>query len=641
MSSVMPGDQTNTPAALITQDGTPTIASTNDWVVKFANVNGTGSASANHMFAKAIFRMGIPVSPKNIFPSNIQGLPTWYEVRVSEQGYLGRREGIDMMVCVNPQSMAHDAAEVLPGGYFVYDNSKPLDLRLQRSDIHYIGIPLSDICLREYRDPRQRQLFKNVIYVGALAALLEMEFSVLKDLVADQFKGKEKLVAPNIHGLELGYQYAANHYACPLPIRLQRRDLVGDQVLLTGNTATALGCIYGGATVAAWYPITPSTSIVDAYEKYAKRLRIDPGSGKKNYAIAQAEDELSALGIVIGASWNGARAFTATSGPGISLMSEFLGLAYFAEIPAVVIDVQRAGPSTGMPTRTQQSDLLSCAYASHGDTKHLLLLPSSPKECFDFTAGAFDLAEQLQTPILVMSDLDLGMNDHMSPPLEWNDARRYDRGKVLSGEELDKMREYGRYLDPDNDGIGYRTYPGTHPQKGAYFTRGSSHDAFARYTEDCTAYVKNMERLLRKFDTAKEYLPAPVQHKASTRTDYGIIYFGTSAAAAEEAIDQLTREGLPFDGLRIRAFPFHNQVTTFIESHPHLWVVDQNRDGQMRTLLINELDIAPNALMSIKHFDGLPITAQHIYQRIREHTPTVADAVIRPRRSQTLRAGGP
>ncbi len=443
------------------------LESVNDFVIKFANVNGTGSASANNLFAKALFRMGLPVSPKNIFPSNIQGLPTWYEVRVSEKGYLGRRGGVDIVLSVNPQSMPQDIEEVLPGGYFIYDNTKPLDLRLIRNDVNIIGLPLTRICNEQYKDPRQRQLFKNVIYVGALAALLDMDFKVLTALVGDQFKGKEKLILPNIHALELGHQYAKDNFECPLGIRVQTADAVGDKVLMDGNTALGLGAIYGGATVAAWYPITPSTSVVDAFEKYAKRMRIDPGTGRRNYAIVQAEDELAAIGMVIGASWNGARAFTATSGPGVSLMSEFLGLAYFAEIPTVLYDVQRAGPSTGMPTRTQQSDILSSAYASHGDTKQVLLFPSTPKECFDFGALSFDLAERLQTPIILMTDLDLGMNDNMSEPLHWDDSRSYDRGKVLNAEQLDEMERFGRYLDVDGDGICYRTYPGTHPEKGS------------------------------------------------------------------------------------------------------------------------------------------------------------------------------
>ena len=459
------------------------LQSVNDFVIKFANVNGTGSASANKLFAKALFRMGLPVCPKNIFPSNIQGLPTWYEVRVSEKGYLGRRGGVDIVLSVNPQSMARDIQELEPGGYFIYDNTKPLDLRLIRNDVTIMGLPLTRICNEQYSDPRQRQLFKNVIYVGALAALLDIDFAVLTALVADQFKGKEKLVLPNIHALELGHKYAEENFDCPIGIRVKKSDKVGNKILLDGNTALGLGALYGGASVVAWYPITPSTSVVDSFEKYAKRMRIDPGTGRKNYAIVQAEDELSAIGMVIGASWNGARSFTATSGPGLSLMSEFLGLAYFAEIPTVLFDVQRAGPSTGMPTRTQQSDILSAAYASHGDTKHVLLFPSTPKECFDMGAQSFDLADRLQTPILLMSDLDLGMNDNMSEPLEWDDNKGYDRGKVLNAEELDKIETFGRYLDVDGDAICYRTYPGAHPDKGAFFTRGSSRDEMAVYTE--------------------------------------------------------------------------------------------------------------------------------------------------------------
>jgi len=596
-------------------------AGINNFVIKFANTNGTGSASANHMFAKAIFRMGVPISPKNIFPSNIQGLPTWYEIRVSEKGYMGRRDGVDIMVSVNPQTMAKDVEEVLPGGYFVYDATKPLDLRLIRNDVNYIGLPLTETCLREYSDPKQRQLFKNVLYVGALSALLGIEFSVLKDLVADQFKGKERLITPNIHALELGYQFASNEYDCPLGLRVERRDLVGDKILMTGNAATGLGAVYGGATVAAWYPITPSTSVVDSFEKYAKRLRIDPGSGKKNYAIAQAEDELSAIGMVIGASWNGARAFTATSGPGISLMSEFLGLAYFAEVPVVLYNVQRAGPSTGMPTRTQQSDLLACAYASHGDTKHVLLFPSSPKECFDFSADALDLAERLQTPVIVMLDLDLGMNDHMSAPLAWDDTRAYDRGKVLDAQDLLQVEKFGRYLDVDGDGICYRTYPGTHPTKGAFFTRGTSRDPYAIYSEDPALYVDNMERLERKFETAKSYLPVPEQFTVEGGSDYGVIFFGTSTDATLEALDMLAADGLAMDGLRVRAFPFNKDVDKFIAEHKEVFVVEQNRDGQLRSLLINENNADQRKLISILNYNGMPITATFICEQIKQSHP--------------------
>lgn len=595
------------------------LESVNDFVIKFANVNGTGSASANNMFAKALFRMGLPVSPKNIFPSNIQGLPTWYEVRVSEEGYLGRRGGIDIALSVNPQSMAQDIQEVLPGGYFIYDNTKPLDLRLVRNDVNIIGIPLTRICNEEYQDPRQRQLFKNVIYVGALAALLDMDFKVLTDLVADQFKGKEKLILPNIHALELGNQYARNHFDCPIGIRVQTADAVGDKILLDGNTALGLGAVYGGATVAAWYPITPSTSVVDAFEKYARRVRIDPGTGRKNYAIVQAEDELSAIGMVIGAGWNGARSFTATSGPGVSLMSEFLGLAYFAEIPTVLFDVQRAGPSTGMPTRTQQSDILSTAYASHGDTKQVLLFPSTPKECFDFGAQAFDLAERLQTPIIVMTDLDLGMNDNMSAPLEWEDGREYDRGKVMTAEELEAGKEFGRYMDVDGDAICYRTYPATHPDRGAFFTRGTSRDEKAVYTEKGEEYEENMLRLMRKWDTIKEYVPGPEVVKAAQETDVAVLYFGTSEESSREALDYLAKEGVHMDAMRVRAFPFNHEVKSFIEEHEQVFVIEQNRDAQLRTLLMAEFEFGPDKLKSVLCFDGTPISARNIKKQINLH----------------------
>ncbi len=594
------------------------IQGVNDFVIRFANVNGTGSASANNMFAKAIFRMGVAVSPKNIFPSNIQGLPTWYEVRVSEQGYTGRRGGVDAVVCMNPQSMAKDIREIEPGGYCIYDNTKPLDLRLMRDDVQFIGIPLTEICRTQYTQARQRQLFKNVIYVGALAALLDIEFGVLKDLVGEQFKGKEKLIAPNVHALELGYQYAIEHFKCPLGIRLARRDLVGDRILIEGNTALALGAVYGGATVAGWYPITPSTSVVEEFEKYCNRLRIDPGSGLKKFAIAQAEDELAAIGMAIGASWNGARAFTATSGPGLSLMSEFLGLAYFAEVPVVLFDIQRAGPSTGMPTRTQQSDVLSAAYASHGDTKQVVLFPASPSECFEMAAQSFDLADRLQTPIIVLSDLDLGMNDNMSEPLAWDDSRAYDRGKVLDAEQLDNLKErFGRYLDVDGDGICYRTYPGTHPTKGSFFTRGTSRDEYAIYTEDGDAYRRNMERLLVKWETAKTLVPAAETHSAGRETTQGVLFFGTSTASALEALDLLADEGMHLNGLRVRAFPFGDEVLDFVAAHEQVFVIEQNRDGQLRKLLIAECDIEPRKLRAVTCFDGMPITARFIRDAVR------------------------
>lgn len=613
------------------------ISSVNDFVIKFANVNGSGSASANNMFAKAIFRMGIAVSAKNIFPSNIQGLPTWYEVRANDKGYTGRRGGVDIMVSVNPQSMADDIKELESGGYFVYDSSKPFDAEMERIDVHKIGLPLTEMCLSEYTDPRQRQLFRNVIYVGALAALLDIDFAVLTDLVSEQFKGKEKLIAPNIHALEMGHQYAKDNFECPLPIRVERSESTGNSIFMDGNAACGLGAIYAGATVAAWYPITPSTSVVDNFSKYANRLRIDPGSGEKYFAIVQAEDELSAIGMTIGANWNGARAFTATSGPGISLMSEFLGLAYFAEIPTVLINVQRAGPSTGMPTRSQQSDVLCCAYASHGDTKQVLLFPSDPYDCFTMTADAFDLAERLQTPVIVMTDLDLGMNDTMSKPLEWDDDRKYDRGKVLDAEGLEKAKDFGRYIDVDDDGICYRTYPGTHPHKGGFFTRGTSRDEKAVYTEKGEIYEQNMDRLLKKWETSKQYVPKPeFYQEVSSSDNIGLIFFGTSAAPSLEAIDLLAAHDIKADGMRIKAFPFDNSVKQYIEAHDQVFVIEQNRDAQMRTLLMTELGIAPDKLQSILNYDGMPITARNIMVQVKKQLPGSNVTPIRQAKAESL-----
>lgn len=588
----------------------------NDFVIRFANVNGTGSASANFLFAKAIFRMGIPVTPKNIFPSNIQGLPTWYEVRVNEDGWLGRREGIDFMVCVNPQSMPGDIASVRPGGYFMYDSTKMLYEEFIRPDIHYIGVPMMELSVRAFKDARQRQLFKNVIYVGALAELLGIEFQALVEVLNSQFKGKEKLIEPNIKALQMGIDFVKENYHEPINIRLERRDLIGDSILIDGNTACGLGAVYGGATVCTWYPITPSTSVAESFNKFCSKYRIDPETGKKNFAFVQSEDELAAVGMAIGAGWNGARSFTATSGPGLSLMNEFLGLAYFAEIPMVLFDIQRTGPSTGMPTRTQQSDVFEAAYASHGDTKQVVLFPSTPKECFEMSAQAFDLAEQLQTPIIMLSDLDLGMNDHISEPLVWDDDQKYKRGKVLSAEILEEMESFGRYLDVDDDGIPYRTYPGTHPEKGAYFTRGSSKDEFARYTEDGEDYKRNMDRLLKKFNTAKDLVPAPELYQETNQSKEGILFFGTSKYAAEEALHLLKKEGKILDAIQIKAFPFNQTVEDFIHSHDKVFVVEQNRDAQLRSLLMIELEIDPKKLIKVLNYDGMPITAQDILRKM-------------------------
>lgn len=589
----------------------------NDFVVRFANVNGTGSASANFLFTKAIFRMGIFVTPKNIFPSNIQGLPTWYEVRVSEKGYLGRRDGIDLMVAVNPQSFKKDVESVRPGGYFMYDSSKKLHPDYIREDINYLAIPLMQMSNDNYTDSRQRQLFKNIIYVGALAALLDIELSAIEGLLADQFKGKEKLIPPNIKALALGADFVKANFKFPLEFRVERRDLVKDWIMMEGNAACGLGAVYAGATVAAWYPITPSTSVVEAFTEYAEEFRVDKETGKNNFAIVQAEDELAAIGMVIGANWNGARSFTSTSGPGVSLMNEFLGLAYFAEVPAVLIDVQRTGPSTGMPTRTQQSDILEAAYASHGDTKHVLLFPSTPKECFEMTAEAFDLAEELQTPVIVMTDLDLGMNDHVSPPLVWDDKRKFRRGKVLDAAALEKLERFGRYLDIDKDGITYRTIPGTHPTKGSYFTRGTSRDEYAGYTEDSGVYMRNMDRLIKKWGTAKNMVPAPHLYQKENKSKYGILFFGTSTYSSEEAMDHLKEEGIFVDAMRLKSFPFNKIVEEFIEAHDKIFVIEQNRDAQLKSLLMIELQADPHKLISVLNYDGMPISASNIYGQIK------------------------
>ncbi|HLG88137.1 MAG TPA: 2-oxoacid:acceptor oxidoreductase subunit alpha [Alphaproteobacteria bacterium] len=598
------------------------ITRTNDFVVKFANVNGSGSASANQLFAKSILRMGVPVAPRNIFPSNIQGLPTWYEVRVSEAGHLGARGGVDLMVAMNPQTWSQDVASIEPGGYLFYDSSKPLPKSKFRDDVTTIGMPLTAICNREYTDARQRQLFKNIIYVGALSALLDIEPEVIETLIGEQFKGKDKLIEPNIHAFHMGRDYALEHLVSSFGLKVKRANAVGDRISIEGNAAAGLGAVYGGATVCAWYPITPSTSLAEAFTKYCQRYRVDPEKGNK-FAIVQAEDELASIGMVIGAAWNGARAFTATSGPGISLMQEFLGLAYFAEVPAVLFDVQRGGPSTGMPTRTQQGDVLSCAYASHGDTKHVLLFPEDPHECFTMGAQAFDLADRLQTPIFVLLDLDIGMNERLCAPLKWDDARRYDRGKVMTHADLEAGREFGRYLDVDGDGIPYRTYPGTHPSKGAFFTRGSSKDRFAKYSEQGDVYRDNVDRLLRKFETAKQLVPRPIKHNAAAATRYGAIYYGSTSASMSEAAELLAGQGLMVDTLRVRGFPFHDDVVDFINAHDEVFVVEQNRDAQLRALIVNECEIDPAKLIPVLHYDGSPITARFISRSIAERLQPV------------------
>jgi 2-oxoglutarate/2-oxoacid ferredoxin oxidoreductase subunit alpha len=587
----------------------------NDFVVKFANVNGSGSASANELFARSILRMGVPVASRNIFPSNIQGLPTWYEVRISEAGHLGRRGGVDLMVAMNPQTWAADLAEIEPGGYLFYDSTKPMPPSKFRDDINVVGLPLTEICNKEFSDPRQRQLFKNIIYVGALAALLNMDVDAIEKLIAEQFQGKDKLIAPNVKALHMGIDYVKAHLA-PLGLRVQKTTAVGDRVFIDGNSAAALGAVYGGATVCAWYPITPSTALAEAFMKWCRKYRMDKETGKAKFAIVQGEDELASIGIALGAAWNGARAFTCTSGPGVSLMTEFVGLGYYAEIPAVIMDVQRGGPSTGMPTRTQQADLIGAAYASHGDTKHPLLFPADPGECFEMAAIAFDMADRLQTPVFLMLDLDIGMNDWLTKPFAWDDSKQLDRGKVLDYEDLQAGKELQRYTDLEGDGIGYRTYPGTHPTKGSYFTRGSSHDRLAKYSENGTVYVENMQRLLRKFESAKKLVPAPVRADAKQKTKYGVLYFGSTTPSMHEALGVLEEQGIHLNAMRLRGFPFSDEVVNFVLEHEQVFFVEQNRDAQCRTLLVTESNLDPARIVPVLHYDGTPITARFIIDKI-------------------------
>jgi 2-oxoglutarate ferredoxin oxidoreductase subunit alpha len=586
----------------------------NDFVIKIGTVNGTGSASANSLLMKSIFRSGIPVMGKNYFPSNIQGLPTWYEIRVSKDGYVARSGKVDIMVAMNAETYARDIKDVASGGYLIYDSTWPRPALLKRDDITVIGVPLARLCNENFNGVRTRILMKNICYAGALAALLDLDLAKIRELLAQTYAKKPALVDSNMKAIELGYNWTKENCACPLPLRVEKMDATRGHIMIDGNTAAGLGAVYAGATVAAWYPITPSTSLMDAFKSFADRLRVDPQTGRNNFAFIQAEDELAAIGMVIGASWNGARAFTATSGPGISLMNEFLGLAYYAEVPAVVFDVQRVGPSTGMPTRTQQCDLLSAAYASHGDTKHICLYPSNPEECFYMAVQAFDLAERLQTPVLVLSDLDIGMNDWMCRDLKWDDNYQPDRGKVLGRAELEKIEKFYRYVDKDGDGIPYRTFPGVHP-KGAYFTRGSGHTQFGTYTEDSAEYQLVLDRLVRKFDTAKRLVPAAAIEQSS-RTDVGIVSLGSCDGAVREALDLLRSQGVAANYMRVRAFPFGAEVDKFLADHRQIFVVEQNRDAQLRSLLTLETAVEKSRLRSLLHYNGLPVSSEFIVKGV-------------------------
>ncbi|HEX9852739.1 MAG TPA: 2-oxoacid:acceptor oxidoreductase subunit alpha [Woeseiaceae bacterium] len=586
----------------------------NDVVIKIGTVNGTGSASANGLLMKSIFRMGIPVVGKNYFPSNIQGLPTWYEVRVTGEGFQARSDRVDIMVAMNAQTYAKDLAEVASGGWLVYDSTWPRSRLLSRDDVTVLGVPLSRLCNDHFDGARERILMKNIAYVGVVAALLDIDLDIIAGLLEETFAKKKHLVKQNQDAIRLGYEYAKEHFACPLPVSVKAMDKTKGHIMIDGNTAAGLGCVYAGATVGAWYPITPSTSLMDAYKSFCKQYRMEEGTDKKKFCIVQAEDELAAIGVVLGATWNGARAFTPTSGPGISLMTEFLGYAYYAELPAVIFDVQRAGPSTGMPTRTQQCDLIACAYASHGDTRHVLLFPATPEECFYSAVDAFDLADRLQTPVMVLSDLDIGMNDWMCPDLQWDESYVPDRGKVLGAEELESMQKFYRYMDTDGDGIPYRTLPGVHP-KGSYFTRGSGHSKYGGYTEDSAEYQEVVDRLLIKWETARKLVPAPeIRYSRFNRN--AIVSIGSCDGAVNEALVRLKEKNIGLNYCRVKAFPFSDAVRDFIDKHDHVYVVEQNRDAQLRSLLTLDLEIDPAKLIPMLHYNGMPISAGFVMKRV-------------------------
>jgi 2-oxoglutarate/2-oxoacid ferredoxin oxidoreductase subunit alpha len=588
---------------------------TNDFAFKIATANGTGSASANGLLMQAIFRMGIPVTGKNVFPSNIQGLPTWYEIRVNKDGYTARTPHFDLMVALNAATYQKDVAEVRSGGWLLYDSTWPLDVQLRRPDVTYIGVPLAEMCNAAFKGVRERILMKNIAYAGALAALIGIDTDIIRALLKEKYSKKQALMDSNQRAVDLGYDFAKAHYSCPLPIRLSPMDKTTDSILIDGNTAAALGAVYAGATVGAWYPITPATSVMEAFRGFCQKFRVDKETGRNRFAILQAEDELAAIGMVIGASWAGARAFTPTAGPGISLMNEFIGLAYYAEVPAVIVDVQRTGPSTGMPTRTQQGDLMTCAYASHGDTRHICIYPADPREAFEFSVKAFDLAERFQTPVFVLSDLDIGMNDWMIPKLTWDDSYRPDRGKVLSAAELEQIKTFHRYLDVDGDGIPYRTLPGVHP-KGAYFTRGSGHNKFGGYTEDGDEYAEVMDRIDRKIQRAARFVPAPMI-KTTPGAKLGLVTVGGCHAGCVEALDLLAKEGLQLDYMRVRGFPFGDEVAKFLEAHEVNFIVEQNRDGQLRNLLMLETGVSVERLESVRYYAGFPMSAHHVISGVK------------------------
>ena len=586
----------------------------NDFSIQVATVNGSGSQSANNVLMRSIFQMGVPVSGKNLFPSNIAGLPTWFTIRASKHGYVARKAEIDFMVAMNPQTAREDAKLVEKGGALLAEES--LGLKGLRDDISYYGVPFSKLAGQVTTDVRLRKLLANMIYVGTMAELLSLDVAEVEKAIRKQFKTKVKAGETNIKAMHLGMEYARTNLVKSDPFRVERLDKTAGKIIIDGNAAAGIGAMFGGCTVVTWYPITPSSSLVEQMIDYMKDYRIDPETGKATFAIVQAEDELAAIGMVIGAGWAGARAMTSTSGPGISLMSEFTGLAYFAEIPAVVWDIQRIGPSTGLPTRTSQADLLATHFLSHGDTKHIVIIPATVEECFQFAQEAFNLAEKFQTIVFCLSDLDLGMNNWMSDPFQYPDYIPIDRGKVLSAQDLENLRKFARYEDRDNDGIPYRTLPGTDHPAAAYFTRGSGHNEQAEYTERSEDYVRLMDRLARKFENAREQVPRPViENGADAR--FGIIAFGTTHFAILECRDQLKLErGIETDYLRVRGLPFSRDIETFIAEHDRVYVVEQNRDGQMRELLRLDYPEMAMKLRSIRHYNGIPIDARFVTNAI-------------------------
>ena len=577
--------------------------------IQVATVNGSGSQSSNTVLLRSIFQMGVPVSGKNLFPSNIAGLPTWFTIRANKDGYIARKKEIDLLVAMNAETAQDDVKSLGPGASVLYD--EPLALDKLRNDLIFYSVPYDKLVAPVCPEAKLRKLVKNMIYVGVVAQLLEIDLNEVEKAIRKQFAKKVKAANLNLAAVKAGYDYAAANFTKRDPFVIAHMDKTQGKIIIDGNSAAALGCMFAGCTVVTWYPITPSSSLVETMIEYMKEHRISP-DGKATFAIVQAEDELAAVGMVIGAAWAGARSMTATAGPGISLMAEFTGLAYYVEIPAVIWDIQRVGPSTGLPTRTSQGDILFTAFLGHGDTKHILLFPSSPEECFTLAQDAFDLAEQFQTPVFVMSDLDLGMNNWMADPFQYPE-KPIKRGKILTKEDLEKLGSFSRYKDIDSDGVGYRTLPGTDHPAAAYFARGSGHNEKGQYSERPDDFERNMERISKKFETARSFVPRP-DVVANGKSKIGIIAFGTTHWAITESRDQLRNEHkVETDYLRLKSYPFTREVHDFIEQHDRLYVVEQNRDGQMATLL--KLDIKPELtprLRSICHIHGLPIDARSV-----------------------------